>query len=106
MRLELTNSNLIAARALDIYKRPERVKLLPLYWQGPEIVGQLEAGEEVQVLAVKETALWWRREVWLELWRANTEETVWFRLGPSQWASGALWCDWRIVPNDDCPARC
>ena len=100
IEMQVANASLTALRTVEVYKQPKRVALLPIFWKDPESAGQLHEGEEVQILAVKETSLWWDRLVWLEMKQASQDESVWFRIGPEESASRALWSDWKMSPNN------
>ena len=100
VEMQVANANLTALRSVEVYKQPERVALLPIFWKDPESAGQIQEGEKVQILAVKETSLWGDRLVWLEMKQACQDDSVWFRIGPEESASGALWADWMISPDD------
>ena len=101
VEMQVANARLTALRTVEVYQQPERLALLPMFWKDPERAGQIHEGEEVRILAVKETSLWWDRLVWLEMEQVDQDESVWFRIGPEESASRALWSDWTISPNDN-----
>ena len=98
---QVLNDTLTAQRALEVYQRPERQPLLPVFWKDPESAGVISEGEQVRIISVKETSLWWDRLVWLELERADNKESVWFRIGPEESASAALWVHWGRSSDSD-----
>ena len=94
---QVLDQTIVARRDLDVYERPQRDFLFPLFWRPPESAGEVERGTEVHIVNVGETSLRWDRLVWLEL-DVGRDETVWFRIGPHQSAPGALWRDWDRPP--------
>jgi hypothetical protein len=99
---QILDENLTPRRTLEVYQQPERVWLLPMFWKTPERVGKVEPGEVVEVIGVKETYLWRDRLVWIQLQQANNEDPVWFRIGPQESASAALWRHWtRTDPTNE-----
>ena len=98
---EVLDETLTAQRPLEVYRRPERAPLLPIFWKDPESAGMIERGERVTVIGVKETSLWRDRLVWLELERGDGDESVWFRIGPEESASAALWRHWERSSGED-----
>ena len=98
---EVLDETLTAQRPLEVYQRPERALLLPVFWKDPESAGTIKRGERVTVIGVKETSLWRDRLVWLELERGDGGESVWFRIGPEESASAALWRHWEKSSGDD-----
>lgn len=91
---QVRDRTLTAQRRIEVYTRPEREPWLPIFWKAPEPAGTIEEGERVEIVSVGETSLFWDRLVWLEIARQENEETVWFRIGPDESASSALWRDW------------
>ena len=91
---EVLDETLTAQRPIEVYQRPERAPLLPIFWKDPESAGMIERGERVTVIGVKETSLWRERLVWLELAPADGGGSVWFRIGPEESATAALWRHW------------
>ena len=99
----MLNETLSARRTLEVFRRPEREFLFPMFWKEPVPAGHVDRGEAVLVIGVGETYLWRDRLVWLHLQRISgvSTETFWFRIGPQAWASSAVWQDWDKVPADD-----
>lgn len=91
---QVLDESLTARRTLPVYQQPERVWLLPMFWKTPEQVGEVDSGEAVEVIAVKETFLWRDRLVWLQLRQEDNQDPVWFRIGPQESANAALWRHW------------
>ena len=99
---EVLDETLTAQRSLKVYQRPERARLLPIFWKDPESAGMIERGERVTVIGVKETSLWRDRLVWIELERGDGgDESVWFRIGPEESATAALWRHWERSSEED-----
>lgn len=102
---QVLDNTLTAQRTLEVYQRPERQPLLPVFWRAPERAGEVERGEQVRIIGVKETSLWRDRLVWLELEREGENESVWFRIGPEESASADLWMHWERSSNSDEESR-
>ena len=99
---QVLNETLSARRTLEVFRRPEREFLFPMFWKEPVPAGHVDRGEAVLVIGVGETYLWRDRLVWLHLQRISgvSTETFWFRIGPQEWASSAVWQDWDKAPPD------
>ena len=100
---QLLNESLTAREALEVFERPEREWLLPIFWTRPDPAGTITEGEAVRVVGVKETYLWRDRFVWLELERRmnpDNTERVWFRIGPQETASARVWTHWTKTPTE------
>ena len=90
---------LVARRDLEVFRRPERELLFPMFWKPPVPAGRVARGETVCVIGVGETYLWRDRLVWLHLRRrSGAGDSVWFRIGPQAWASSAVWRHWVKLP--------
>ena len=105
VRRAVLNENLTAQGNVDLYREPRRVPFLPFLWQRPERVGEVEAGQAVEVVGVKETFAWQRRFVWLEvrLVPATEDDSLeaepesqsgWIMLGPEHLAIASVWDQW------------
>ena len=100
---QLLDKSLTARETLEVFERPEREWLLPIFWTQPELAGTITEGEIVRVVGVKETYLWRDRFVWLELERrrnSDDAERVWFRIGPQETASAQVWTHWTRTPTN------
>ena len=100
---QVLDEMLTARRTLEVFHRPERELLFPMFWKTPPPAGHVEKGEVVRVLGVRETYLWRNRLVWLELERTAAPDdagTVWYRVGRQEWASSNLRLHWDRPPLD------
>ena len=100
---QVLDEMLTAHRTLEVFHRPERELLLPMFWKAPASAGHVERGEVVRVIGVRETYLWRNRLVWLELQRTAGPDhagTVWYRVGRQEWATSNLRLHWDREPLD------
>lgn len=105
VRREVLNENLTARGNVDLYREPQLVPFLPFLWQRPERVGEIEAGQSVEVVGVMETFAWQRRFVWIEVRLVPLAEddshdgepeprSGWIMLGPEHLAIASVWDQW------------
>ncbi len=108
VRRAVLNENLTARGNVDLYREPQRVSFLPFLWQRPERAGEVEAGQTVEVVGVKETFAWQRRFVWLEVRLLPATEddpreaepeprSGWIMLGPEHLAIASVWDQWERI---------
>ena len=98
VRRELLNDNLTAQGNVHLYEEPQRFPIIPFLWRQPARVGEVEKGEEVEVVGIKETSVWQRRFVWLQIQRVpdpgDAPMSGWIMLGPQHLAIASVWDQW------------
>ena len=89
VRREVQDRIFKARKPLVLHEEPKSLPILSFLWRNGEPTGEeIPAGEQVQVSEVKESALGWRRFVWVKVRSADEADRATNEVADKQPAAG------------------